>query len=59
MQEAHETALQGALDVYNREAVGLGASRLKHEKLLATDLKKRYEVSSTSTFTVNIMVTVA
>lgn len=45
MQETHEMALQGALDEYNKEAVGLGAARHKHEKLLMSDLKKRFEVS--------------
>lgn len=43
MQETHEMALQGALDEYNKEAVGLGAARHKHEKLLMSDLKKRFE----------------
>lgn len=43
VQEAHEMAIQDALDVYNSEAVGLGAVRHKHEKLLMADLKKRFE----------------
>ncbi|KAI5059872.1 hypothetical protein GOP47_0024292 [Adiantum capillus-veneris] len=43
LQETYEMALQGALDVYQREAVGLGAARQKHEKLLVSDLKKRFE----------------
>lgn len=47
MQETYEVALQSALDAYNREAVGLGAARHKHEKLLVSELKKRFEVSWT------------
>ncbi|MCO5582076.1 hypothetical protein L7F22_035967 [Adiantum nelumboides] len=43
LQESYEMAMQGALDIYHREAVGLGAARQKHEKLLVSDLKKRFE----------------
>lgn len=43
VQETYEVALQSALDAYNREAVGLGAARHKYEKLLVSELKKRFE----------------
>ncbi|KAH7284894.1 hypothetical protein KP509_33G001500 [Ceratopteris richardii] len=43
LEETYEMALQEALEAYNREAVGVGSARQKHEKLLVSDLKKRYE----------------
>ena len=47
IQELYEMALHGALDVYDKEAVGLGAARHKHRKLLITDLRKRFDVHET------------
>lgn len=40
LQDAHEAALA----IYNHEAVGAGAPRLKYERQLMVSLKKQFEV---------------
>ena len=47
VQELHEIALHGALDVYDKEAVGVGDARQNHRKLLITDLRERFQVHLT------------
>ena len=44
MQEAHEEALQAALNTFNLEAVGGGTSRKKYEKEFYITIKKQFEV---------------
>jgi hypothetical protein len=44
LQEAHEEALQVALDVFNTEAVGGGNARKKYEQQLYSIVKKKFEV---------------
>jgi hypothetical protein len=43
LQEAHEEALQVALDVFNTEAVGGGNARKKYEQQLYSIVKKKFE----------------
>ncbi|KAG6549388.1 hypothetical protein Mapa_009107 [Marchantia paleacea] len=43
LQDAHEAAVQAALAIYNHEAVGTGAPRLKIERQLMVSLKKQFE----------------
>lgn len=45
LQEAHDESLQAALNTFNLEAVGGGASRKKYEKELYITVKKQFEVS--------------
>ncbi len=44
LQEAHEEALQVALNVFNTEAVGGGNARKKYEQQLYSTVKKKFEV---------------
>jgi len=44
LQEAHEEALQVALNVFNTEAVGSGNARKKYEQQLYSTVKKKFEV---------------
>ncbi|GLJ14197.1 hypothetical protein SUGI_0227810 [Cryptomeria japonica] len=41
--ESYEGALQKALAVFNKSAVGAGAARQKYEKMVQTTLKKQFE----------------
>ncbi|KAJ7525877.1 hypothetical protein O6H91_17G071400 [Diphasiastrum complanatum] len=43
LQEAHDSAWQAALSVYNYEAVGAGPVRTKYERSLQNSLKKHFE----------------
>jgi hypothetical protein len=44
LQEAHEEALQVALNVFNTEAVGGGNARKKYEQQLYSAVNKKFEV---------------
>ncbi|XP_020571439.1 guanylate-binding protein 3-like [Phalaenopsis equestris] len=50
LREAHEVAMQKALNVFNSNAVGVGSARLNYEKLLNNFFKKTFEEYKRSAF---------